>query len=260
MKKLALFLAFLALITSCGVQKRKYQKGYYVNWNRSGSQNQKHTVTERNQKPNTVESPSVTINERVSPQSDLEELYASAGSSTDYKGLKHPHPTIKDEPCDEMFFNDGSDLKVKVIEITADEVKYHKCDMPDGPLYVAKKSNVFLIKYSNGTREIFSKPANQTPSNAQSSKKSNYTGPKKTHPMAVASLVMGILSIIPYVTILTAILAIVFGNIALRQIKADPDRYKGEGLAKGGKTIGIVFLSLIGLALLFLLLLILIFI
>lgn len=78
--------------------------------------------------------------------------------------------------------------------------------------------------------------------------------------MAVASLVMGILSIIPYVTILTAILAIVFGNIALRQIKADPDRYKGEGLAKGGKTIGIVFLSLIGLALLFLLLLILIFI
>lgn len=260
MKKLALFLAFLALITSCGVQKRKYQKGYYVNWNKSGSHNQKHDDTERNQKPNVVKNPSVTVKESVSPASDMEELYASAGSSVDYIRLKYAHPTVKDEPCDEMFFNDGTDLKVKVIEITADEVKYHKCDMPDGPLYVAKKNNVFLIKYSNGTREVFTRPTTQTPSNAQSSKKSNYTGPKRTHPMAVVSLVLGIISIIPYITILTAILAIVFGNIALRQIKADPDHYKGEGLAKAGKTIGIVFLSLIGLALLFLLLLILIFI
>ena len=259
MKNLVLFLACIVLVTGCGVQKRKYQKGYYVNWNNSRSHDQKLTPAEKTPKRNPTATTLLPVAKNDPPQADREKLYASANLNTVNGIAAFIEKTAKTEPCDEIFFNDGSDLKVNVLEITTDEIKYRKCDMPDGPLYVAKKSNVFLIKYANGTRETFNKPAPQIQSGARPASKNTYTGPKKMHPMAIASLVMGIVSLLPYVTLLTAILAIVFANIALRDINADPDHYKGEVAAKTGKTMGIVFLSLIGLVLLLLLFLLLFF-
>jgi len=64
--------------------------------------------------------------------------------------------------------NDKTEYKVKVTEIGEDAIKYKKWEMPDGPVYNLKKSEVFMIIYSNGTRETFesakSTPAAETPS------------------------------------------------------------------------------------------------
>ena len=44
---------------------------------------------------------------------------------------------------------------VKVNEIGIDEIKYHRLDNPDGPMYIANKSDIHFIKYSNGHVDTF---------------------------------------------------------------------------------------------------------
>jgi len=51
---------------------------------------------------------------------------------------------------------DGTEVLVKVLEITPELVKYHRFDNPDGPLISVRKADVFRIKYANGTQEILS--------------------------------------------------------------------------------------------------------
>ena len=49
---------------------------------------------------------------------------------------------------------DGTEVLVKVLEITPEVVKYRRTDNPDGPLISVRKADVFRIKYANGTQEI----------------------------------------------------------------------------------------------------------
>lgn len=59
-----------------------------------------------------------------------------------------------DSLCDLVILKNGDEVKAKVLEITPIEIKYKKCLSPDGPLYVVKKNDVFMIKYANGTKEV----------------------------------------------------------------------------------------------------------
>jgi hypothetical protein len=49
----------------------------------------------------------------------------------------------------------GDQILAKVSEITPTEVKYKRFDFQDGPLYVELKSNIDMIKFSNGIKEVF---------------------------------------------------------------------------------------------------------
>ncbi|MFD1468434.1 hypothetical protein ACFQ48_09375 [Hymenobacter caeli] len=49
----------------------------------------------------------------------------------------------------------GDKLAVKVLEITPLEVKYRRTDNPDGPLISVYKSEVFMIRYANGAKDVF---------------------------------------------------------------------------------------------------------
>jgi len=51
---------------------------------------------------------------------------------------------------------DGVEITAKVQEITLDEILYLHPDSLQGPLFRLLKSEVFMIKYANGTREVFS--------------------------------------------------------------------------------------------------------
>lgn len=57
---------------------------------------------------------------------------------------------------DIIILRNGNELKVKVFEINQKEIKYRQFDFMDGPLYSVQKTEIFLIKYENGTRELFS--------------------------------------------------------------------------------------------------------
>ena len=49
----------------------------------------------------------------------------------------------------------GEDILAKITEINKAEVKYKKFDNPDGPLYTMLKSDILMIRYENGSKEIF---------------------------------------------------------------------------------------------------------
>jgi hypothetical protein len=49
----------------------------------------------------------------------------------------------------------GDEVQVKVLEITPLEVKFRRTDNPDGPLISVYKTEVFMIRYANGAKEVF---------------------------------------------------------------------------------------------------------
>jgi len=58
----------------------------------------------------------------------------------------------------------GEELNVKVLEITLNEVKYKRFDYLEGPTISILKSDVFMIKYENGSKTIFTEAAPQVTS------------------------------------------------------------------------------------------------
>ena len=49
----------------------------------------------------------------------------------------------------------GEEIKSKVIEVGTTEIKYKKNDNINGPIFSIFKSDVFMIKYENGTKDVF---------------------------------------------------------------------------------------------------------
>ena len=49
----------------------------------------------------------------------------------------------------------GEDIKAKVLEVTTTEIKFNKFDMPNSPIFSLLKSDVLIIRYQNGTKDIF---------------------------------------------------------------------------------------------------------
>jgi hypothetical protein len=49
----------------------------------------------------------------------------------------------------------SEDIQAKVLEVTTTEIKYKKFDNINGPTYTLLKSDVLMIRYENGTKDIF---------------------------------------------------------------------------------------------------------
>ncbi|KAF0140435.1 MAG: hypothetical protein FD122_2450 [Stygiobacter sp.] len=69
---------------------------------------------------------------------------------------------------DTIYKTDGTEIKSKVIEITNDLIKYKKFSNLDGPSYTVSKTDVFMIVYQNGEREVFKK--NEQPAKVEEPK------------------------------------------------------------------------------------------
>ena len=249
MKKLLYILPLIILI-SCSVQKRKYQKGFYV----SNPKQQKHVQknVSGKQKKETENDNLISKTNTLQTYNSLDiDLSASLNNKTISLAKVHlPLLTNEnDSLCDILVLKNGDEVKAKVLEISPIEIKYKKCTMPEGPLYVVKKSDVFMIKYANGTKEVIKSEAaesNNTPTN-------NYNGPLKMHSYSILAFVFSILGFITYG--LLSILAIIFANMAIKKIRQEPNIYNGEPLAKTAKIIGIIMLTIMAIILLFALLL-----
>lgn len=50
---------------------------------------------------------------------------------------------------------DGDDIQAKVIEITETDVMYKKYSNPNGPTYIISKSDILIVRYENGEKEVF---------------------------------------------------------------------------------------------------------
>lgn len=49
----------------------------------------------------------------------------------------------------------GESIQAKVLEVGQTEIKYKKFDNPEGPVYWILKSVVLMVKYENGTVDVF---------------------------------------------------------------------------------------------------------
>jgi hypothetical protein len=56
---------------------------------------------------------------------------------------------------DEMTFRTGETLKAKIIEVGSVDIVYKKAENLSGPSYTVSKDKVFMIKYENGTKDVF---------------------------------------------------------------------------------------------------------
>jgi hypothetical protein len=59
----------------------------------------------------------------------------------------------------------GEDIQAKISEITTTQIKYYRFDNLNGPIYSIDKSEVLMIRYENGTKDIFTesdKPTEKT--------------------------------------------------------------------------------------------------
>ncbi len=55
---------------------------------------------------------------------------------------------------DVIFKKNGDEISAKIQEVGVTEIKYKKADNPDGPLFSIMKTDVFMIKFENGTKEV----------------------------------------------------------------------------------------------------------
>jgi hypothetical protein len=262
MKRLILICPLLIFI-SCSIQKRKYQDGFYVDW---GPKKGKHKTEILAQK--------AALKPSAGQTPVMQELTLKADASG-MPAIKKRSSLLFVPPdtCDVLVFKDGAEISGKLIEITPAEVKYKRCDNPTGPVYVSRKSELFMIKYANGTREVIKveEPPRQVQPRTTPQTATARQYKKVIPPGAPVSLVTGILSmVIGYVGLMVllftgdpsiftpfaviagifALIAVIAGRNASTRINENPEVYKGRGMAVPGIVFGFIVLGILALILL----------
>ncbi len=73
--------------------------------------------------------------------------------------------TISINAQDVIIKRNGEEIKAKVRAVADKEIEYSKFDNIDGPVYKISKSEVLLIMYPNGTKDIFANDGNTNSNN-----------------------------------------------------------------------------------------------
>lgn len=231
-------LLVMLMSTSCTWQKRVYRSGYTFF-------KTQHTpaVKKESKRELAAKASAATQEENANP-----ELYTALGKQiiTERKPFTlQTTPVTLDSCGDIMVLQNGEEKKVKVLEISPKEVKYKPCSNLEGPVFVVNIEKVKSITYLNGTKEVFkvaTKPVVQ-----EQKQPANYSKPRNGAPTnnGNENNVMAILSFVSvclFFLYFTLVLALIFGIIALVQIKNNPGRYKNQWMAVVGVTIPAVLL------------------
>ncbi len=62
----------------------------------------------------------------------------------------------------------SEDIQAKVTEVTTTEIKYKRFDNQSGPTFTILKSDVLMIRYENGSKDIFTDSPNTSVANTSS--------------------------------------------------------------------------------------------
>jgi hypothetical protein len=251
--RLTVILIAVIMFAGCSLQKRRYQKGVYVEWNRHhqsggevGLHKSKRTYAVSKEQEIKAHQPAT-----VAPE-NAEHLTASAERGVPaIQSRKKPikYQGIKADPdtCDVIVMKSGEEIRVKMLEVGVSEVRYHKCNM-GGAVYVSRKQDIFMVRYANGQKEVFN---SSQPKSEPGVQKANT---KREHPQTMTVLLLAVLG---WIVGIGSIPAIIIGNKALREIKAQPDKYSGEETIKIAVTLSWVKVALVSIIFFFVMLIIL---
>lgn len=68
-------------------------------------------------------------------------------------------PSVIVDAQDIITKKDGTDIKAKITEVNASEIKYKRFDNLEGPTYTMNKADILLVRYENGTNDVFDTPS-----------------------------------------------------------------------------------------------------
>ena len=75
---------------------------------------------------------------------------------------------------DIIICRNGDEIESKILKISKTEIEYKKWSNQDGPTYTLEKSEVFMIKYPNGDKDLFKEtPAKQDDANKEATAEGN---------------------------------------------------------------------------------------
>jgi hypothetical protein len=72
---------------------------------------------------------------------------------------------------DIIVLSTGEEIRSTVSEVAPDMIRYKKFENLSGPVYSIEKSKVFMIKYQNGTKDVFNQPESKPQNNQQTVQK-----------------------------------------------------------------------------------------
>lgn len=158
-------LSVMLLFASCSIEKRVHMSGYHIEWHKSNKSLAKNEKVRTND--NVVDKLSINKIETLPNQMDNDvELLASSSNEivlTNTKSdiLKNQKTkqlsqvrTVLNTDCDVIILKNGQEIQAKVLEVGQTEVKYKNCDNQNGPTFSKNKSEIFMIKYPNGTSTV----------------------------------------------------------------------------------------------------------
>ncbi len=244
MNKLYIVLTIFSLAFSCTIQKRNYMSGYHLEWKKTKRNLLKHNqrnhsgTNENFLSPLGLRQSEVTQfilrKEHLSFENKSPRTKSSQASlkRSSLRNKKHKDEVRKSDSCDVLVKKNGDEIQVKVLELTTDEVKYRKCEHLDGPIYVALKSEVFMIKYANGTKDVM--PAKEPPAPQKKEFKV-----RKTEALGVLGFISSLVGLFVAALPLGA-LAVIFGSVSLSKIAKHPDELRGKGFGVAAIVIGLL--------------------
>ena len=183
-------------------------------------------------------------------QDSLSISTANAEFVTPIESSEFRETSLNDDCGDIIVLKNGNEIKAKVLEITTEVVKYKRCDNLDGPLISIAKPKLFMIRYKNGTKEVFKDetPAPQETVEDRPKRKRMVAGSIVGFAIGAATIAVWLVISI-YAAIPMGIAAVILGLMSFRKYKKDKD---GVKRASRNFSIWSVILGLLSVALGFL--------
>lgn len=174
----------LFLFNSCRIEKRLYRNGFHIEW-RQQSKNLETAESSHTYTPEDTQADSKVRNYEtdtdVKSSNNSDELWLTASVEKDEEvfqdspsvaffstsanpsvngAAQSPDVLSSDEDsnldCDEIIKHDGDVIAAIVDEVGVSTISYRMCNNPEGAKHVISKSDVFMIKYADGTTEKIS--------------------------------------------------------------------------------------------------------
>lgn len=225
-------LSILILLSSCVIQKRVHRKGFYVDMKKSYSQSKEVSENDKEQAERYFPGKTDILNiasfsDTNSIKRTMSEIEVDESDIEIITGLEKEDVLTKADACDIIIMKSGEEISSIVREINASDIKYSKCDNPQGVMYTINKKDVLMIKYANGSKDVF----NDTETNKIENKTEEIDKNLPVHPLAVLGFLLAFL--FPFIgAILCA--------VAVNQIDKNPTKYRGRKLAVAGSVIALI--------------------
>jgi len=210
------------IFSNCSITKRNYRSGYYVTWNKKSVDQEKTSFLSKQKI--IIDNPLIVSVKKIE------------NSLLKRKAIK-PLRLNPDTCGDLIVMLNGEEKVGKIMEVNPKLIRYKNCKTIHDTVETLNIEEVFMVKYTNGTNEVFKKGEIKLKSEIGTKIESTEikkVAPKKYNKFAIASFATSILAF----TLILSPIPFILGFIGINQINKNPEKYKGTFMANFGLAVG----------------------